>query len=105
MYRTGANFDNALNDMRTKLRAYAYPIHLPIGAEDKFEGIIDVVNQKAIWWGAGDVASEGLNYEVKDIPEADQERAKAALAELIDAVSNKDDKIAEMVLEEKPISV
>ncbi len=104
MDRTGANFDNALNDMRTKLRAYAYPIFLPIGAEDKFAGLIDVVNQKAVVWGEGDVQNEGLNYEVKDIPAEHQERAKAALAELIDAVSNKDDAIAELVLEEKPIS-
>src|SRR5574341_1047267 len=68
MDRTGANFENALNDMRTKLKAYAYPVFLPIGAEDHFEGVIDIVNQKAIWWGAGDVVNEGLNYEVKEIP-------------------------------------
>src|SRR6201995_146154 len=57
MDRTGANFENALNDMRTKLRAYAFPIFLPLGAgpteaenkiiEGGFEGVIDVVNQKA----------------------------------------------------------
>jgi elongation factor G len=104
MDRTGANFENALNDMRTKLRAYAYPIFLPIGAEDHFDGVIDVVNQKAILWGPGDVVNEGLNYEVKDIPAEHQERAKAALAELIDAVSNKDDEIAGLVIEEKPIT-
>jgi elongation factor G len=104
MDRTGATFENALNDMRTKLKAYAFPIFLPIGAEDQFAGLIDVVNQKAFVWGAGDVGGEGLNYEVKDIPAEHQERAKAALAELIDAVSNKDDTIAEMVIEEKPIS-
>ena len=104
MDRTGANFKNALNDMRTKLKAYAYPIFLPIGAEDKFEGVIDVVNQKAIIWGAGDIDNEGLNYEVKEIPAKHKERAKAALAELIDAVSNKDDQIADLVLHEKPVS-
>ncbi len=103
MDRTGANFDNALNDMRKKLNAYAFPIFLPIGAEDQFAGVIDVVNQKAIVWGPGDVQNEGLNYEVTEIPDAHKERAQAALAELIDAVSNKDDVIAEMVLEEKPI--
>jgi len=103
MDRTGANFENALNDMRNKLKAYAFPIFLPWGAEDKFEGVIDIVNQKAIWWGAGDVANEGLNYEIKEIPDHLKEKAKDALAELIDAVSNKDDAIAEMVLEEKPI--
>jgi len=112
MDRIGANFENALNDMRTKLRAYAFPIFLPLGqgpteAEGKpvtggFEGVIDVVNQKVIYWGPTE-ANEGLNYEIKDIAPEDQERAKAALAELIDAVSNKDDEIANLVLEEKPI--
>jgi elongation factor G len=103
MDRTGANFENALSDMRKKLGAYAYPIQLPIGAEENFEGIIDLVNQKAIVWGKGDVVNEGLKYEVKEIPDNLKEQAKAALAELIDAVSNKDDTIAELVIEEKPI--
>ena len=69
MDRTGANFDNALNDMRKKLNAYAFPIFLPIGAEEAFAGVIDVVNQKAIVWGPGDVTTEGLRYEIADIPE------------------------------------
>ena len=105
MDRTGANFDNALNDMRKKLGAYAFPIFLNIGAEDKFAGVIDVVNQKAIIWGEGDLTNEGLKYEVTEIPAAHKDRAEAALAELIDAVSNKDDAIAELILEEKPISI
>ncbi|MDE3065999.1 MAG: elongation factor G [Verrucomicrobiota bacterium] len=104
MDRTGANFENALNDMRKKLNAYAYPVFLPIGAEDQFAGVIDVVNQKAIVWGPGDVANEGLNYEIKEIPAEHRERAAMALEELIDAVSNKDDEIAELVLEEKPVT-
>ena len=104
MDRTGANFENALNDMRKKLNAYAFPIFLPIGAEDKFEGVIDLVNQKAIVWGPGDVLNEGLKYEIKEIPDALKEKSKIALAELIDAVSNKDDALAELVLEEKPVT-
>ena len=103
MDRTGANFDNALNDMRKKLNAYAFPIYLPIGAEEQFEGVIDVVNQKAVVWGPGDIENEGLRYEIKEIPAALKEKAAAALSELIEAVSNKDDSIAELVLEEKPI--
>ena len=103
MDRTGANFENALADMRNKLKAYAFPVFLPIGAEENFAGMIDVVNQKAFWFGEGDVTNEGLNYEVREIPAEHQARAKAALAELIEAVSNKDDTIAELVLEEKPI--
>jgi elongation factor G len=103
MDRTGANFDNALADMRNKLKAYAFPVFLPIGAEENFEGLVDVVNQKAIVWGPGDIGNEGLKYEIKEIPDALKEKAKIALAELIDAVSNKDDAIAELVLEDKPI--
>ena len=104
MDRTGANFENALADMRNKLKAYAYPVFLPIGAEDRFEGVIDIVNQKAITWGLGDVANEGINYEVKEIPDALKTQAKEALDELINAVSNKDDRIAEFVLEEKLVT-
>ncbi len=103
MDRTGANFDNALADMRNKLKAYAFPIFLPIGAEEQFAGLIDLVNQKCFWFGEGDVTNEGLNYEIREIPAEHKERAQAALAELIEAVSNKDDTIAELVLEEKPI--
>ena len=104
MDRTGANFENALNDMRTKLKAYAFPIYLPIGAEENLSGLIDIVNQKAVIWGPGEVTNEGLKYDINEIPDDQKERAKAALAELIDAVSNKDDAIAELVLEEKPIT-
>ena len=105
MDRTGANFENALADMRKKLGAYAFPIFLNIGAEEKFAGVIDVVNQKSIIWGEGDLVNEGLKYEVTEIPAAHKDRAEAALAELIDAVSNKDDLVAELILEEKPISI
>ncbi len=103
MDRTGANFYNALDDMRKKLNAYAFPIFLPIGAEDAFAGVVDVVNQKAIVWGPGDTTSEGLKYEITEIPADLKEKAAEALQELIEAVSNKDDGIAELVLEDKPI--
>ncbi|HOX58492.1 MAG TPA: elongation factor G [Candidatus Paceibacterota bacterium] len=101
MDRTGANFENALNDMRKKLGAYAYPIFLPIGKEDYFAGVIDVVNQKAIIYDPGD--DLGLKYQIADIPAEQKESAKAALAELIDAVSNKDEQVAELVIENKPV--
>jgi elongation factor G len=102
MDRTGANFENALNDMRKKLGAYAYPIFLPIGKEDYFSGVIDVVNQKAIVYDPSD--DFGLKYQITEIPAELKESAKAALAELIDAVSNKDEKVAELVIENKPIT-
>ena len=102
MDRTGANFENALSDMRKKLGAYAFPIFLPIGKEDNFTGVIDVVNQKAIVYDEADEV--GLKYTVTDIPAELKDSAQAALAELIDAVSNKDDHLAEMVIENKPIT-
>jgi len=102
MDRTGANFENALNDMRKKLGAYAFPIYLPIGKEDYFSGVVDVVNQKAIVYDPSD--DTGLKYQVTDIPAELKDSAKAALAELVDAVSNKDEKIAELIIENKPVS-
>src|SRR5881296_908781 len=93
MDRTGANFENALDDMRKKLGAYAFPIFLPLGKEDTFNGVIDVVNQKAIVYDDNDEV--GLKYEVTEIPADLKEEAQTALAELINAVSNKDDTIAE----------
>src|SRR4051812_8399839 len=102
MDRTGANFANALDDMRKKLGAYAYPIFLPIGKEDTFRGVVDIVNQKAIVYDDNDEV--GLKYEVTEIPADLKEEAQVALAELTDAVSNKDDLVAEMVIENKPIT-
>jgi elongation factor G len=103
MDRTGANFQNALNDMRKKLNAYAFPIYLPIGAEDNFQGVIDIVSQRAITWGQGEVVKEGLSYVIGDIPAELQEEAKKALTELLHAVADKDDEVAEFVLHDKPV--
>jgi elongation factor G len=102
MDRTGANFENALSDMRKKLGAYAFPVVLPIGKEDYLRGVIDVINQKAIIYDEKDEA--GLKYDVTEIPDDLKEYAASTLAELIDAVSNKDDTIAELVIENKPVT-
>ena len=102
MDRVGANFENALNEMRKKLGAYAFAVVIPIGKEDYFRGVIDVVNQKAILYDPND--EPGMKYEVTEIPDEEQERAKFALAELIDGISNKDDEIGELVIEDKPIT-
>src|SRR5512141_1393197 len=83
MDRTGANFENALSDMRKKLGAYAYPVFLPIGKEDNFQGVIDVVNQKAIVYDDSD--ESGLKYQITEIPADLKDSAQAALEELIDA--------------------
>src|SRR2546430_2335869 len=102
MDRIGANFENALSEMRKKLGAYAFPVAIPIGKEDQFKGVIDVINQKAILYDDSDPV--GLKYSVTDIPAELEDTAKHYLEELIDGVSNKDDEIAELVIEEKPIT-
>jgi elongation factor G len=102
MDRVGANFENALHEMRKKLGAYAYAVCIPIGKEDQFTGVIDVVNQKAIVYEDNDAV--GLKYSVTDIPDDLKETAQHYLEELIEGVSNKDDEIAELVIEDKPVT-
>jgi elongation factor G len=102
MDRTGANFENAVSEMRKKLGAYAYPVVIPIGKEDYLTGVIDVVSQKAIIYDPRD--DTGMRFEITEIPAELKESAEVALAELIDAVANKDDEIANLVIEDKPVS-
>src|SRR5437763_1177583 len=102
MDRIGANFENALSEMRKKLGAYAFPVAIPVGKEDQLKGVIDIVNQKAILYD--DTDDVGLKYSIEEIPADLKDAAKQYLEELIDAVSNKDDLIAEMVIENKPIT-
>ena len=102
MDRVGANFENALQDMRRKLGAYAFAVTIPIGKEDTLRGVIDIINQKAL---IHDDADElGVNVKIEAIPDDLKEDAKHYLEELIDGVSNKDDEIAELVIENKPIT-
>ena len=65
MDRSGANFMRVYEQIKTRLKAAPVPIQLPIGAEDKFEGVIDLVKMKAIYW---DEQSRGTKYEEREIP-------------------------------------
>jgi elongation factor G len=103
MDRTGANFEGALEDLRKKLGAYAFPVVIPIGKEDYLKGVIDLISKKAIIYDDTDPA--GLKYTVEEIPADLKDKAAAALKELIEGVSNKDDEIAEYVLEEREVPV
>ncbi len=101
MDRTGANFENAVAEMRQKLGAYAYPVQIPIGREDQFRGVVDVVNLRAYLYDPED--EMGMRYDVTDVPAELQEAATRARAELVDAVANKDDEVAALVIEDKPV--
>jgi elongation factor G len=65
MDRTGANFFKVYEQMRLRLKANPIPIQVPIGAEDTFKGVVDLVKMKAIWW---DDASQGMKFEYGEIP-------------------------------------
>ncbi|MBM3892023.1 MAG: GTP-binding protein, partial [Verrucomicrobia bacterium] len=103
MDRVGADFNRVLNDIRTKLGANAWPILIPIGSEDKLQGVIDVVNQRAYIWPEDSINEEhlGTAYEVTDIPEELSEMAWQAKGSLIEAIANLDDEIAHYFIEEK----
>ena len=65
MDRQGANFFKVYDQMKSRLKANPVPIQIPIGAEEKFEGVVDLVRMKAIYW---DEASQGMKYDMRDDP-------------------------------------
>jgi elongation factor G len=103
MDRTGANFNNAINDMRTKLNANAWPVLIPIGAEDQLKGQYDIINKKAIIYL--DDEKMGSNYLIEEIPAEARKMVDTAYDELVSAISDLDDEIGTAFLEEKPISI
>ena len=103
MDRTGANFENALNDMRTKLGANAWPILIPLGKEDYLKGQLDVINKKAIVYYDND--QFGSTYAIEEIPAEHKEMVDNAYEELVSAVADLDDEVGTLFLEEKPISI
>jgi elongation factor G len=102
MDRVGADFDASIDSMRKKLAANAWPILIPIGKEDYLKGQLDVVNRKAVFYLDNDIM--GSTYEVREVPEDSKELVEKAYSDLVEAISNIDDEVAEAVLEEKPIT-
>ena len=104
MDRVGANFQHCIEDIRTKLKANAHAIFLPIGAEENFRGLIDLVQMVAYIFPAED-KDLGLNPVVSEIPADLQAQAKEYHDKLIEAVCDFDDVIAEKYLSGEAISV
>jgi len=103
MDRTGANFQRVVEDVRTKLGANAWPILIPIGAEDNLIGQIDVVNKKAVIFSDDD--KFGSTYVVRELQGDEIDTADQAYDALVEELCNVDDEIGTMFLEEKPISI
>ncbi len=85
MDRQGANFFKVFDQMKSRLKANPVPIQIPIGAEEKFEGVVDLVRMKALYW---DEATQGMKYETREIP-----------AELVDSAKEWREKMVESAAE------
>jgi elongation factor G len=95
MDRIGANFERTFEQIKSKLQGNPVAIHIPIGSEDKFAGVVDIVKMKAIRWKD---ETMGADYIVEEIPADLKDQAHAYREQLIEKVSEVDDQILEMYL-------
>ncbi|RMD70931.1 MAG: GTP-binding protein, partial [Bacteroidetes bacterium] len=88
MDRSGADFFNVVNDVREKLGANPIPLQVPIGAEERFRGVVDLIENEAIIWNDAD---QGMTYEVVPIPEDLQATVDEYREKLLEAIAEYDD--------------
>ncbi len=101
MDRLGANFFRVIDMMSDQLTTLPLPIQIPIGASDDFEGVIDLIKMKALYWNTND---QGQTYEFCDIPPAMQDEAELAREAMIEEISSQNDELLEKYLENESIS-
>lgn len=97
MDRTGADFFRVVEQMKERLRANAVPIQIPIGAEDNFEGVIDLVTMKAIYWNEEDM---GMTFEERDIPEELLADAENYRSKMVEAAAESSEELMDKYLED-----
>ena len=101
MDRTGANFFKVYDQMRTRLRANPCPVVIPIGAEENFKGVVDLIKMKAIIW---DEASQGMKFEYHDIPAELVETAKEWREKMVEAAAEASEELMNKYLENGDLS-
>ncbi len=101
MDRAGANFLRCVEQIKTRLRGNPVVLQLPIGAEDKFEGVIDLVRMKAVYW---DEETQGMKFEYRDIPAALKAQADEYHAKLIEAAAEASEELTNKYLEHETLS-
>jgi len=101
MDRTGADFFNVVGQLDTKLNANPIPIQIPIGREENFKGVVDLITMEAIVW---DEASLGAKYEVIEIPEDMIEDVENYRVQMLEAIADHDESLMEKYLMEEEIS-
>jgi len=101
MDRAGANFLRVVEMIRTRLRANPVPIQLPIGAEENFEGVVDLIRMKAIYW---DMDTQGMKFEYRDIPAELQAQAEEHRAKMIEAAAEANETLTHKYLEHEQLT-
>ena len=102
MDRQGANFFKVYDQMKSRLKANPVPVQVPIGAEEKFEGVIDLVRMKAIYW---DESTQGMKYEMRDIPDEHLAVAKEWREKMIENAAEANEELMNKYLEGGELTV
>ncbi|MDH3515059.1 MAG: elongation factor G, partial [Gammaproteobacteria bacterium] len=95
MDRAGANFLTVVSQLKERLGANAVPLQLPIGAEEGFKGVVDLIKMKAIYW---DDSTQGMKFEEKDIPAEMLDQCKKYREKMIEAAAEANEKVMEKYL-------
>ena len=101
MDRTGANFFKVVEQIKTRLKGNPVPIVIPIGAEDGFKGVVDLVRMKAVIW---DEASQGMKFEYQDIPADLVDTAKEWREKMVETAAEASEELMNKYLEEGDLS-
>ena len=101
MDRAGANFFKVYDQMRARLKANPIPLQVPIGAEEKFEGVIDLIKMKAIYW---DEASQGMKFDYRDIPAELKAECDKWRENMVEAAAEASEELMNKYLEEGDLS-
>ncbi|MBS0311748.1 MAG: elongation factor G, partial [Proteobacteria bacterium] len=101
MDRSGADFFKVYEQMRSRLKANPVPVQVPIGAEDKFEGVVDLIKMKAVYW---DEASQGMKFDLRDIPADLVEVSKKWRETMVEAAAESSEELMNKYLEEGDLS-
>ena len=101
MDRQGADFMRVYDQIKTRLKANPVPIQLPIGAEERFEGVIDLVRMRAIYW---DESTQGMKFEARPIPEALADEAQEWREKMVESAAEANEELMNKYLESGDLS-
>jgi len=101
MDRTGANFDKVIEQLKSRLGAHPVPMQMPMGAEENFDGVVDLVKMKAIVW---DMSTQGMSFEYQDVPAHLMDACAKARNFMVEAAAETSEELMNRYLEEGDLS-